>query len=108
MRYYVLRISGYRADDCHICKEWESTVNSAGGFPFGSEDIKKATSPDRDGRTHLFHSNCRCTLLLSPDGIPIRNSLDKKLLLTGALGHIYFKKKTPEERLELIRKHDDV
>jgi len=108
MRYYVMRISGYGADECHICKEWEHEVNSQGGFPFGDSDVAKAKNPDKEGRTNLFHSNCRCTLLESPDGIPIKDRLDKRLLLAGALGHVYFRKKTPEERAELLRKHDDV
>lgn len=108
MKYYVLRISGYGADQCDICQDWEREVNSSGGFVFGEQDIVRGTKPNQEGRTNLFHQGCRCTLTPAPDGIPIVTSLDKRILLTGALGHIYFKNKTSEERLEMLRKYDDV
>jgi hypothetical protein len=106
-RYYVLRDRGPGSDECGICKEWEYTVNSTGGFLFGDNDVYKALNPDSDNRTHLFHTHCRCTLTESPDGIPISDELDRKVLISGALGHIYFGKLNPKERLEMLRKYDD-
>lgn len=104
-RYYVLKESD---PSCDICSEWEQAVNSSGGFPFGEKDLEKALNPNPEGRTHLFHYHCKCTLTSSPDGIPIKDELDRKVLFSGALGHIYFGGKKPSERLEMIRKYENV
>lgn len=106
MKYYVLRERNNGLHVCNLCLEWEMMVNHEGGIVFGQADVHKAQFPDSDGKTGLFHTNCRCRLAPSPDGIPVVTEVDRKLLFSGALGHVYFQDKTPAERMEMMRKYE--
>lgn len=106
MKYYVLRERNNGLHICSVCREWELLVNPDGGMVFGAADVHKAEFPAKDGTTGLFHTNCRCRLTPSPDGIPVVTELDRKLLFSGALGHLYFQDKTPTQRMEMMRKYE--
>lgn len=100
-RYYVLRVRvGVGGDECEICKENEHLINSSGGAFFTEEEVMKAISPDSNGFTHLFHPNCRCTIIPA-HGFPIEDEVDRLVVFSGAIGRVSYGDLSEEDQIRI-------
>ena len=105
MRYYVLRRRAENSDNCDSCISSEKYANEQGGILFTEDEVWKSDNPGFDGITDLFHTNCRCRLIESHDGIPLVDEIDYRVMFSGAMAHLHYSEKSHEERIHIMVNH---
>jgi hypothetical protein len=105
MRYYVLRRRTELGDTCDSCISAEKYANEQGGIIFSEYAVEKCQNAEFDGITNLFHHNCRCTLIESHDGVPLKDEIDYRIMFSGAFSHLHYSDKSAEERIKMMVNH---